>query len=120
MSCIEFTPAKKIFKCTEFLKIGIIEPNKTVDVYFQRINSNYIYKISAISDEDGLLIVEIEDINWFRPLFKYNVWVNDPTSLSPEEPIIVNIYDEEYFGFVFGVENFAGHNSEIVIDDCVC
>lgn len=120
MACIEFIPAKKIFKCTESLQIGTIEANKTVHVYFQRINSNYIYKLEATSDGDGLLTVTIEDLNWFRPLFKYNVWVNDPASLSPEEPVIITLDEEEYFGFVFGVENVVGSDSKIVIDECIC
>lgn len=120
MACIEFTPAKKIFKCTETLEIGTIEANKAVHVYFQRINSNYIYKLEATSDGDGLLTVDIEDLNWFRTLFKYNVWVSDPASLSPEEAIVIALEEEEYFGFVFGVENVVGADSKIVIDDCVC
>lgn len=120
MACTEFTPAKKIFKCTETFEIGLIQPNKAVDVYFQRLNSNYIYKLEAESDGTGLLIVNIEDKNWFRPLFKYNVWVNDPAAMSPEEPMVITLDDEEYFGFRFGVENVVGVESKIVIDDCLC
>lgn len=120
MACTEFTPAKNIFKCTETLEIGVIEPNKVVEVYFQRLNSNYINRIQATSDGDGLLVVTIDDIHWFRPLFKYNVWVNDPAALSPEEPIVVKIDDIEYFGLVFGVENIDGSDSKIVIDTCEC
>lgn len=120
MACTNFTPAKKIFKCTEILEIGLIEPNKAVHVYFQRINSNYIYKLEATSNGDGLLRVIIEDLNWFRPLFKYNVWVNDPQAMSPEEPMVITLDDEEYFGFRFGVENVVGDDSNIVIDDCLC
>ncbi len=120
MACTEFTPAKKIFKCTETFEIGVIELSKAVDVYFQRLNSNYIYKLEAESDAEGLLVVDIENPDWFRPLFKYNVWVNDPIAMSPEEPIIITLDSEEYFGFQFGVENVVGVESKIVIDDCTC
>lgn len=120
MACIEFIPAKKIFKCTETLEIGTIEANKDVSVYFQRINSNYIYKLEATSDGDGILVVDIENKDWFKPLFKYNVWITDPASLSPEEPLIIALEEEEYFGFVFGVENVVGTDSKIVIDSCEC
>ncbi|MES2829689.1 MAG: hypothetical protein V4687_16145 [Bacteroidota bacterium] len=120
MACTEFTPAKNIFKCTQTLQIGVIEANKAVHVYFQRINSNHIYKIEATSDVDGLLTVTIEDLNWFRPLFKYNVWVSDPAALSPDEPLVITLEENEYFGFQFGVENVVGADSKIVIDDCVC
>lgn len=120
MACTEFTLAKNIFKCTETLEIGTIEANKAVHVYFQRINSNYIYKVEATSSGAGLLTVDIENLNWFRPLFKYNVWVNDPAAMSPQEPIVITLDEVEYFGFVFGVENVVGNDSKIVIDDCSC
>lgn len=120
MACTQFTPAKKIFKCTQTLEIGVIEANKAVNVYFQRINSNYIYKVEATSNGVGLLTVYIEDLNWFRPLFKYNVWVTDDNAMSPDEALEITLGAIDYLGFEFGVENIVGEDSKILIDDCVC
>jgi len=120
MSCIIFTPAKNIFKCTETIEVGNIGLNNTaVLVYFQRIQSNYIVKEEAISDGSGVLTVTVTDKNYLSPNFKYNVWVSPLNATSPEDFLPVTIDTVEYEGFIFGVERTESEDSKIVID-CLC
>lgn len=121
MSCVLPTKAEPIFKCTSQIEVGFIEEGMEVYVYIQRKGSNYVYQVESESDEDGLLLVDIEDINYMSPNYQYELWVTLRTSLSPTEkmPITLEADGDTYLSFIFGVLPVVGTESKMAVS-CEC
>ncbi len=77
MTCISCKPTKKIPTCISEIVIGTIVADMDYLVYIENNNTGYILKLPCTSDVDGLLTLDLSEIDttFFSPNNKYKLTV---------------------------------------------
>jgi hypothetical protein len=93
---------KPVAICVEDLTIGTVQDiNTTYNIFFKSLANGFTIKYTAISDNDGLLILSPSNGFILAQNHLYEMYVNKTTSMSSGEPLDIDGVVADCFQVMF-------------------
>lgn len=102
MACNTCQSLDSISECSDTIELGIIDPDLEVYIYVKNIHSGYIHRQEAVSDNTGLLILDLSnpDVSFYNQNSAYEVWVTlqtDSTRLVFIDPATFDCLNPSFY-----------------------